>query len=87
MARKKNVCRRNSADTKELRKMSAETCRKGLAELSRGIAHPARVEIVRILANRPPDAKCVCGDIVDALPLAQSTVEGVHQDTESVSRI
>ncbi len=67
--------------------MSAETCRKGLAELSKGIAHPARVEIVRILANRPTDAKCVCGDIVDALPLAQSTVEGVHQDTESVSRI
>ena len=27
-----------------------------------------------MLSNRPPDARCVCGDIVDALPLAQSTV-------------
>ena len=70
----KNTCRRSSVDTKGLRKMAGEACRKRLAELSKGIAHPARVEIVRMLANRPPGARCVCGDIVDALPLAQSTV-------------
>ena len=70
----KNVCKRDSADIKAIGKMSAEACRKRLAELSKGIAHPARVEIVRMLSNRPPDARCVCGDIVDALPLAQSTV-------------
>ncbi len=51
-----------------------EECKKQLAELSKGLAHPARVEIVRMLANMPPDAQCICGDIVDALPLAQSSV-------------
>jgi len=57
-----------------LDKTSPEACKKRLAELSKGLAHPARVEIVRILANKPPEARCVCGDIVNALPLAQSSV-------------
>src|SRR2546425_9846606 len=39
--------------------------------LLRAIAHPARYRIVQLLAAR--DA-CVCGDLVDELPLAQSTV-------------
>ena len=52
--------------------MTDEECQKQLAILSRGLAHPARVEIVRMLANMPPDAHCICGDIVNALPLAQS---------------
>lgn len=42
-----------------------------LVELLRAFAHPARVQIVRILERR--DA-CNCGEIVDELPLAQSTV-------------
>jgi DNA-binding transcriptional ArsR family regulator len=37
----------------------------------RALANPARFRIVQILAAR--DA-CVCGEIVDDLPLAQSTV-------------
>jgi ArsR family transcriptional regulator, arsenate/arsenite/antimonite-responsive transcriptional repressor len=37
----------------------------------RAIAHPARFRIVRLLAERQT---CVCGDLVDELPLAQSTV-------------
>ena len=45
-----------------------------LAQLSKGLAHPARVEIVLMLANKSPEKKCVCGDIVSALPLAQSSV-------------
>jgi DNA-binding transcriptional ArsR family regulator len=64
----------NTVDTKTIAKLPMGECRKKLAQLSKGLAHPARVEIVAILAHRPPDAKCVCGDIVDALPLAQSTV-------------
>ena len=70
----KNACKRDSVDIKAPGKMPAEACRKRLAELSKGLAHPARVKIVRMLSNRSPDAKCVCGDIVNALPLAQSTV-------------
>lgn len=42
-----------------------------LASLARALGHPARVQIVQILAQR--DA-CLCGEIVDKLPLAQSTV-------------
>jgi len=45
-----------------------------LSELSKGLAHPARVEIVRMLTNKPSDKRCVCGDIVNELPLAQSSV-------------
>lgn len=42
-----------------------------LASLAKALGHPARVQIVQILAER--DA-CLCGEIVDKLPLAQSTV-------------
>ncbi len=42
-----------------------------LAKLTWALAHPARVRIVRLLLNRK---SCVCGEIVDEMPLAQSTV-------------
>lgn len=42
-----------------------------LAQLAWAVAHPARVRIVRLLISR---TACVCGEIVDELPLAQSTV-------------
>lgn len=59
---------------KAVAKLSFAESRDQLAQLSKGLAHPARVQIVNMLANRPKDAKCICGDIVDALPLSQSTV-------------
>jgi ArsR family transcriptional regulator, arsenate/arsenite/antimonite-responsive transcriptional repressor len=42
-----------------------------LAALAKAIAHPTRVRILRLLANR---STCVCGDLVEELPYAQSTV-------------
>jgi len=42
-----------------------------LAGLAKALAHPVRVRIVRILAAR---RACICGDLVELLPLAQSTV-------------
>lgn len=42
-----------------------------LATLAKALGHPARVQIVRLLVRREA---CICGDIVDELPLAQSTV-------------
>lgn len=42
-----------------------------LAKLAWAIAHPARVQILRLLIGR--DA-CMCGEIVSCIPLAQSTV-------------
>lgn len=42
-----------------------------LAERLKALSHPARLAIVELLAARD---ECVCGEIVDGLPLAQSTV-------------
>lgn len=42
-----------------------------LARLAKAIAHPARVAIIRLLVR---ESGCIVGDIVDELPLAQSTI-------------
>lgn len=42
-----------------------------LATLAKALGHPARVQIMRLLVRRE---SCICGDIVNELPLAQSTV-------------
>ena len=42
-----------------------------LAELAKALGHPARIAILKELARQNV---CVCGQIVDVLPLAQSTV-------------
>ncbi len=42
-----------------------------LAGQLKALAHPARLKIVDVLAAR---GTCVCGEIVDVLPLAQATV-------------
>lgn len=42
-----------------------------LARYAKALAHPARIAILRVLVKRQA---CICGDIVDELPLAQSTI-------------
>jgi ArsR family transcriptional regulator len=42
-----------------------------LASLAWGLAHPARAAILRLLLAR---GECICGAIVDSMPLAQATV-------------
>ncbi|MES2619667.1 MAG: metalloregulator ArsR/SmtB family transcription factor [Bacteroidota bacterium] len=42
-----------------------------LAEFAKALSHPARVAILKILAEKD---ECICGEIVEVLPLAQSTV-------------
>ena len=42
-----------------------------LAEFAKALAHPARIAILKLLAQRN---ECICGEIVDVLPLSQSTV-------------
>lgn len=42
-----------------------------LAAFAKAISHPARIAILGLLAKRN---ECICGEIVDVLPLAQSTV-------------
>ena len=45
-----------------------------LAELARGLSHPHRLRIIKILAELPSDNQCMVGSLVDQLPIAQSTV-------------
>jgi ArsR family transcriptional regulator, arsenate/arsenite/antimonite-responsive transcriptional repressor len=42
-----------------------------IARYAKALAHPARVAILQLLLKKQA---CVCGDIVDELPIAQSTV-------------
>ncbi|MEO6133591.1 MAG: metalloregulator ArsR/SmtB family transcription factor [Ginsengibacter sp.] len=42
-----------------------------VASIAKVLGHPARVAILRLLIEKK---ECICGDIVDELPLSQSTV-------------
>lgn len=55
----------------DLRPVEGPEADEELAALAKALGHSARVAIVRLLCRR---STCVCGDIVDQLPLAQSTV-------------
>ena len=55
----------------DLRPVEGPEADEELAALAKALGHPARVQIVRLLARR---TTCVCGDIVEELPLSQSTV-------------
>jgi ArsR family transcriptional regulator len=48
-----------------------DTSQKRTAQLMKAMAHPARIAIIELLVERET---CICGDITDELPLAQSTV-------------
>ncbi|MBL8950470.1 MAG: winged helix-turn-helix transcriptional regulator [Myxococcaceae bacterium] len=58
-------------DEPDLRPAEGREADEELATLAKALGHPARVQIVRLLVRK---TACVCGDIVDELPLAQSTV-------------
>ena len=55
-----------------------------LAKYAKALAHPARVAILKVLAKRQD---CVCGDIVDELPLSQSTVSQHLKELKAVGLI
>jgi len=42
-----------------------------IATVAKALSHPARIAILKALARR---GTCICGEIVEVLPLAQSTV-------------
>jgi ArsR family transcriptional regulator len=60
-----------SADPISPRSSATDAGDTELASLAKALGHPARVKILRLLAHKNT---CICGDIVDELPLAQSTV-------------
>ncbi len=57
--------------TPDLRPVEGPEADRELAELAKAVGHPARVRILRLLETRQG---CICGDLVEELDLAQSTV-------------
>lgn len=55
-----------------------------IAALAKALGHPARIAILQFLAEKKT---CVCGDIVDELPLSQSTVSQHLKELKKVGLI
>ncbi len=55
-----------------------------IARVFKALSHPARIEILQVLAER---RQCVCGEIVEILPLAQSTVSQHLKELKEVGLI
>ena len=55
-----------------------------IAKYAKALSHPARVAIVNLLLKKQA---CVCGDIVDELPLSQSTVSQHLKELKEVGLI
>ncbi|HEM49164.1 MAG TPA: ArsR family transcriptional regulator [Caldithrix sp.] len=55
-----------------------------LANLAKALAHPARIKILKILMDTNV---CMCGQIVDRLPLAQATVSQHLRELKQVGLI
>lgn len=55
-----------------------------IAKYAKALAHPARIAILKLLIQKQA---CVCGDIVDELPLSQSTVSQHLKELKAVGLI
>lgn len=55
-----------------------------LADLAKALSHPARIKILKILNEANI---CMCGEIVDKLPLSQSTVSQHLKELKKVDLI
>ena len=55
-----------------------------LAVFAKALSHPARIAILKVLAQKN---ECICGEIVDVLPLAQSTVSQHLKELKSAGLI
>lgn len=55
-----------------------------LAAVAKALGHPARIAILQFLIRQK---SCVCGDIVDELPLSQSTVSQHLMELKKVGLI
>lgn len=55
-----------------------------LADVAKALSHPARIKILKILASTNT---CMCGEIVDLLPLSQATVSQHLKELKRVGLI
>lgn len=65
------ICCPAPAAKVDLRPIEGAKADEELALLAKALGHTVRVQILRILVRK---TTCVCGALVDELPLAQSTV-------------
>ena len=57
---------------------------KDIASLTKALGHPARIAIIQFLIEKK---SCICGDIVEELPLSQSTVSQHLKELKNVGLI
>ncbi len=55
-----------------------------MADIAKALSHPARIKILKILTEMNV---CMCGDIVQQLPLAQATVSQHLKELKRVGLI
>ncbi len=55
-----------------------------VAALAKALSHPARIAILQLLISKK---SCICGDIVEELPLSQSTVSQHLKELKKVGLI
>ena len=55
-----------------------------LARYAKALGHPARISILKLLIKKQA---CICGDIVDELPLSQSTISQHLKELKDASLI
>ena len=60
----------------------SESCK--LAAFAKALSHPARISILRTIAEKEA---CICGEIVEVIPLAQSTVSQHLKELKSIGLI
>jgi ArsR family transcriptional regulator, arsenate/arsenite/antimonite-responsive transcriptional repressor len=55
-----------------------------IADIAKALSHPARIKIMKILTEKN---MCICGEIVELLPLSQSTVSQHLKELKRVGLI
>ncbi len=55
-----------------------------LADIAKALSHPARIKILQVLTDKN---RCICGEIVEVLPLSQSTVSQHLKELKRVGLI
>lgn len=65
------VCKPKTAPAIDSRPIAGSEADDELAAMSKALGHPTRVKILRLLTHRE---SCVCGELVDEIDVAQSTI-------------
>jgi DNA-binding transcriptional ArsR family regulator len=66
------------------KKNEFEENKRKLAEFAKAISHPARIAILQTIAEKK---ECICGEIVEVIPLAQSTISQHLKELKEVGFI